>query len=44
MIKDGGVQAIGTRDEILPLIMGQRNLENPSSPRAPVLETTITDA
>lgn len=28
MIKDGAVQAIGTRDEILPLIVGQRSIDN----------------
>jgi ATP-binding cassette subfamily C protein len=29
MIKDGAVQAIGTRDEILPLIVGQRSIDSP---------------
>jgi ATP-binding cassette, subfamily C, bacterial len=43
MIKDGGVQAIGMRDEILPLIMGQRNVENAAQQRAPILENTISD-
>lgn len=28
MIKDGAVQAIGTRDEILPMIVGQRSIDN----------------
>jgi ATP-binding cassette subfamily C protein len=27
MIKDGAVQAIGTRDEILPMIVGQRSID-----------------
>lgn len=32
MIKDGAVQAIGTRDEILPLIIGQRSIDNTPRP------------
>ncbi|TCR68440.1 type I secretion system permease/ATPase [Bosea sp. BK604] len=32
MIKDGAVQAIGTRDEILPLIIGQRSIDNAPRP------------
>ncbi|MFJ5370495.1 type I secretion system permease/ATPase, partial [Bosea sp. CER48] len=33
MIKDGAVQAIGARDDILPLIVGKRSIENgPSKP------------
>lgn len=32
MIKDGAVQAIGTRDEILPLIVGQRSIDNTPRP------------
>ena len=27
MIKDGAVQAIGARDEILPMIVGQRSID-----------------
>lgn len=32
MIKDGAVQAIGTRDEILPMIVGQRSIDG-AAPR-----------
>lgn len=32
MIKDGAVQAIGTREEILPLIVGQRSISNDPRP------------
>ncbi len=32
MIKDGAVQAIGSRDEILPLIVGQRSIDSTSRP------------
>ncbi|RDJ22204.1 type I secretion system permease/ATPase [Bosea caraganae] len=32
MIKDGAVQAIGSRDEILPLIVGQRSIDNTPRP------------
>ncbi|HEV7256220.1 MAG TPA: type I secretion system permease/ATPase [Bosea sp. (in: a-proteobacteria)] len=32
MIKDGAVQVMGTRDEILPLITGQRSLEGGAQP------------
>ncbi|MGO4676005.1 type I secretion system permease/ATPase [Bosea sp. 2YAB26] len=32
MIKDGAVQAIGARDEILPLIVGQRSIDNTPRP------------
>jgi ATP-binding cassette subfamily C protein len=32
MIKDGAVQAIGSRDEIMPLIVGQRSIDNTPRP------------
>lgn len=32
MIKDGAVQAIGAREEILPLIVGQRSIDNAPRP------------
>jgi ATP-binding cassette subfamily C protein len=32
MIKDGAVQAIGSRDEILPLVVGQRSIDNAPRP------------
>lgn len=33
MIKDGAVQAIGTRDEILPMIVGQRSIQGDGGSR-----------